>query len=159
MTGVENLLFIAWRGIIWDRGVNFSKLIDRGATGVHLTWAFKQGVCMCYGDQKFAFFYQKHEHKQKEVTKFLPKSKNCSFLGAKNVYWRRLLLFLLLIHKNNKFKFSWIKFTILFYINWLSKPTKLTLWVSDASLKISRVCEGNYKKKLDFKTALAIPYV
>ena len=31
MTGVENLLFIDRRGIIWDWGGNFSKCIDRGS--------------------------------------------------------------------------------------------------------------------------------
>ena len=31
MTGVENLLSIDRGGIIWDRGANFSKYIDRGS--------------------------------------------------------------------------------------------------------------------------------
>ena len=29
MTGVENLLFIDWGGMIWDQGDNASKFIDR----------------------------------------------------------------------------------------------------------------------------------
>ena len=44
MTGVENLLSIDRGGIIWDRGANFSKYIDREATGAHLNEALGQGV-------------------------------------------------------------------------------------------------------------------
>ena len=46
MTGVELFYaFIGWRGIIWDRGGNFSKYIDRGShQGTHLIGALGQGV-------------------------------------------------------------------------------------------------------------------
>lgn len=44
MTGIENLLFICWGGITWDRGGTFSKIIYREATGIHLIGALGEGV-------------------------------------------------------------------------------------------------------------------
>ena len=54
MTGIENLLFIDRGGIIWDRGGNFSKFIDRG-TSHWGTWTE-----FYYGKVDFIFFSSLH---------------------------------------------------------------------------------------------------
>ena len=50
MTGIENLLFIDRGGIIWDRGGNFSKFIDRGTSH----WGTWTGFIMA----KLILFFQ-----------------------------------------------------------------------------------------------------